>query len=59
MLLIIAQYYFTDIFAGFNDGLSKSAVAAMPDGFTSTDDLPLYVLDRSFDSFSDEFVGCC
>ena len=50
MLLIIAQYYFTDIFAGFND--------AMPDGFTSTDDLPLYVLDRSFDSFSDEFVGC-
>ena len=29
MLLIIAQYYFTDIFAGFNDGLSKSAVAAM------------------------------
>ena len=46
------------ILEGFNDGLLKSAVAAMADGFTSTDDLPLYVLDRSFDSFSDEFVGC-
>ena len=28
-------------------------MAAMADGFTSTDDLPLYVLDGLFDSFSD------
>ena len=36
----------------FNDGLSKSAMAAMADGITSTDNLPPYVLDRLFDSFS-------
>ena len=29
-------------------------MAAMVDGFTSTDDLPPYVLDRLFDSFSNE-----
>ena len=40
-------------FRVFNDGLSKSAMAAMADGITSTKDLPPYVLDRLFDSFSD------
>ena len=43
-----------EIFAFFNDGLSKSAMAAMADGFTSTDDLPPYVLDGLFDSFKDK-----
>ena len=43
-----------EIFAFFNDGLSKSAMAAMADGITSTDDLPPYDFDRLFDSFSDE-----
>ena len=38
----------------FNDGLSKSMMAAMADSITSTGDLPPYVLDRLFDSFSDE-----
>ena len=46
-----------EIFAFFNDGLSKSAMAAMADGFTSTDDLPLYVLDGLFVSFSDESLS--
>ena len=55
--LIIAQYHFTEIFAVFNDGLSKSAMAAMAEGFTTTDDLPPYVLDRLFDSFSDESLS--
>ena len=32
-------------------------MAAMADGFTSTDDLPPYVLDRLFDSFSDESMS--
>ena len=49
---IISQYHFTEIFAFFNDGLSKSAMAAMT--FTSTDDLPLYVLGVLFNSFSEE-----
>ena len=44
---------FTEIFAFFNDGLSKSSMTAMADGFTSTVDLSPYVLDRLFDSFSD------
>ena len=54
---IIAQYHFTEIFAVFNDGLSKSAMAAMEDGITSDDDLPPYVLDRLFDSFSDKSLS--
>ena len=45
-----------EIVAFFNDGLSKSAVAAMADAFTSTDDLPAYVLDGLFDSFSNKFL---
>ena len=40
---IIAQYHFTEIFAVFNDGLSKSMMAAMADGITSTGDLLPYV----------------
>ena len=32
-------------------------MAAMADGITSTDDLPPYVLDRLFDSFSDESLS--
>ena len=32
-------------------------MAAMADGFTSTDDLPLYVLGGLFDSFSDESLS--
>ena len=32
-------------------------MASMADGFTSTDDLPLYVLDGLFDSFSDESLS--
>ena len=32
-------------------------MAAMADGFTSADDLPPYVLDRLFDSFSDESLS--
>ena len=40
------------IFSFFNDGLLKSAMAAMADGFTSTNDLPPYVLDGLLDSFS-------
>ena len=55
--MIIAQYHFTEIFAIFNDGLSKSAIAIMADGITSTADLPPYVLDRLFDSFSDESLS--
>ena len=39
---------------GFNDGLPKSMMAAVVDGITSTGDLLLYVLERLFDSFSDE-----
>ena len=54
---IIAQYHFTEIFAFFNDGLSKSAMAAMADSITSTDDLPLYVLDGLFDNFSNESLS--
>ena len=46
-----------EIFAFFNDGLSKSAMAAMADGFTSTGGLPPYVLDGLFDSFSDESLS--
>ena len=46
-----------EIFAVFNDGLSKSTMAAMADGITSTGDLLLYVLDRLFDSFSDESLS--
>ena len=38
----------------FNDGLSKSTMATTAEGIISTGDLPLYVLDRLFDSFSDE-----
>ena len=45
------------MFAVFNDELSKSAMAAMADGFTTTDDLPQCVLDRLFDSFSDESLS--
>ena len=41
----------------FNDGLSKSVMAAMADSITSTDDSPLCVLDRLFDSFSDESLS--
>ena len=41
----------------FNDGLSKSAMAAMADGITSTDDLPPYVLDRLFDSLTTNLSG--
>ena len=41
----------------FNDGLSKSAMAAMTDGFTSTGGLPPYVLGGLFDSFSDESLS--
>ena len=40
----------------FNDELSKSTMDAMADGITSTGDLPSYVLDRLFDSFSDEYL---
>ena len=51
-------YYRSITFYGdfrvFNDGLSKSAMAAMTDGFTSTGVLPPYVLDGLFDSFNDE-----
>ena len=32
-------------------------MAAMTDGITSADDLPPYVLDRLFDSFSDESLS--
>ena len=32
-------------------------MAAIADGITSTDDLPPYVLDRLFDSFSDESLS--
>ena len=32
-------------------------MAAMADGITSTDDLPLYVLDGLFDSFSDKSLS--
>ena len=32
-------------------------MAAMADGITSTDDLPPYVFDRLFDSFSDESLS--
>ena len=32
-------------------------MAAIADGITSTDDLPLYVLDGLFDSFSDESLS--
>ena len=32
-------------------------MAAMADGITSTDDLPPYVLDGLFDSFSDESLS--
>ena len=41
----------------FNDGLSKSAMAAMADGFTSTDDLPPCALDGVFISFSNESLS--
>ena len=41
----------------FNDGLLKSTMAVMADGITSTGDLPLYVLDRLFDSFSNESLS--
>ena len=50
----MAQNHFTEIFAVFNDELSKSTMAAVADGITSTGNLPPYVLDRLFDSFSDE-----
>ena len=43
-----------EIFAVFNDELSKSTMAAMVDGITSTGNLPPYVLDRLFDRFSAE-----
>ena len=55
--LIIAQYHFTEIFVVFNDELSKSTMAAMADSITSTGDLPSYILDRLFDSFSDESLS--
>ena len=55
--LIIDQYHFTEIFSVFNDGLSKSTMAAVADGITSTGNLPPYVLDRLFDSFSDESLS--
>ena len=45
------------IFMVFNDGLSKSTMAAMGDGIASTGVLPLYVWDRLFDSFSDESLS--
>ena len=32
----MAQYHFTEIFAVFNDGLSKSTMATIADGITST-----------------------
>ena len=32
-------------------------MAAMADGFTSTDDLPPYVLDGLFDSFNDKSLS--
>ena len=32
-------------------------MAAMADGNTSTGDLPPYVLDRLFDSFSDKYLS--
>ena len=41
----------------FKDGLSKSAMAAMADGITSTDNLPPYVLDGLFDSFSNKSLS--
>ena len=34
-----------------------SAMVAMADGITSTDDLLPYVLDRLFDSFSDKSLS--
>ena len=46
-----------EIFAFFNGGLSKSAMATMADSITSTDDLVPYVLDRLFDSFSYKFLS--
>ena len=55
--MIIAQYNFMEFFTVFNDELSKSTMAAMVDGITSTADLPLYVLDRLFDSFSIESLS--
>ena len=45
--------YYSILFYDF-DGLSKSTMAVMVDGITTTGDLPPYVLDRLFDSFSDE-----
>ena len=41
----------------FNDGLSKCMMARMADSITSTGDLSKYVLDRLFDSFSDESLS--
>ena len=41
----------------FNDGLSKSAMVAMADGITSTDNLPPYILDRLFYSYSNESLS--
>ena len=41
----------------FNDGLSKSTMAAMADGITSTGDLLPYVLDGLFDSLGDKFLS--
>ena len=49
---MITQYHFTETFVVFNDGLSKSTMAAMADNITST-----YILDRLFDSFSDESLS--
>ena len=46
-----------EIFAVFNYGLSKFTMDAMVDGIASTGDLPPYVLDRLFDSFSDESLS--
>ena len=46
-----------EIFAVFNDGLSKSTMAAMVDAITSTGDLLPYVLDRLFGSFNDESLS--
>ena len=55
--MIIAQYHFTEIFTVFNDELSKSTLAAVAGGITSTGDLLPYVLDILFDSFNDRSLS--
>ena len=55
-VVAIVDYHSILFYGVFSDGLSKSTNAAMANGITSTGDLPPYVLDRLFDSFSDEYL---